>query len=119
MCSCWGYKQHHQPWHDKRVVDEWFLRPAFDMALDSSDNSTQLHDRVLNEPIRLCLLSLRPPWYLLLCRLHLPISERDYCRLCVALQRDFSINQQSRALQHDVLVSIFTETQVIDSSEID
>ena len=30
----------HQPWYDKRVIIEWFLRPALDMALDCSNDST-------------------------------------------------------------------------------
>ena len=70
----------------------------FDMALDCSDNSTQQHYRVLNEPIRLfvsfhCVLR---------CNLHgnYTISERDYCRLCVALQRDFSTTKQVNDFHH-------------------
>ena len=42
----------HQPWHDKRVVAEWFLRSAFDVALDGPDDSTNQHHRVLNETVR-------------------------------------------------------------------
>ena len=30
-----------QPWYDKSVITEWFLRPAFDMTLDCSDDPAQ------------------------------------------------------------------------------
>ena len=41
----------HQPWHDGRVVIEWFLHPALNVALGCSNDSTQQHYRVLDKPI--------------------------------------------------------------------
>ena len=41
----------HQPRHDKRVIIECFLRPALDVALDCSNDSTLQHYRILDEPL--------------------------------------------------------------------
>ena len=85
------------------MTGESSLSGSFDIALGCSDNSTQSHYRVLNESIQLfvsfhCVL--RGNFCVAHCSYM--ISERDYCRLCVALQRDFAITKQVNEFDHSL-----------------
>ena len=91
----------HQPWHDRRVVAEWFLRSAFDVALDGPDDSTNQHHRVLDEAIRF-FVSFHCVFRGDFCfaRFSYSISERNDCRFCVALQCDFTVAKQVNEFRH-------------------
>ena len=102
----------HQPWHDRRVVAEWFLRSAFDVALDGPDDSTNQHHRVLDEAVRF-FVSFHCVFRGDFCfaRFSYSISERNGCRFCVALQCDFTVDKQVNEFRSSTALRLLSSVQ--------